>query len=303
MNNLMQKLILIVDDDPDSVCMLNEALDTEGFSVLVALSGTQALSILSRITPDLILLDAVMPSMDGFETCKRIKDNPRLTEIPVIFMTGLDSDSNVSQSFECGAVDYIQKPIRIVELVKRINLHIDKSKVMLSTKFLLDSNGLSSFLVDKSCVIKWYTPDAMHLLEQCGFDKMTFSSKIQSLLNPLIQKAEIGKYITIDGNSQSKERITITLSQINDEGFIFAVKRDQNVNKVEILKQKFSLTQREAEILYWVCQGKSNKDMAIILDISPRTVNKHLEAIFSKMMVENRTTAANMALNSLLSNS
>ena len=71
----MQKLILIVDDDPDSVCMLNEALDTEGFSVLVALSGTQALSILSRITPDLILLDAVMPSMDGFETCKRIKDN------------------------------------------------------------------------------------------------------------------------------------------------------------------------------------------------------------------------------------
>lgn len=102
------EIVLVVDDSPDTVSMLNDALDNEGFSVLVALSGMQAVSICKKIKPDLILLDAVMPEMDGFETCKTLKQNPDLESVPVIFMTGLDSENNVESSFNSGAVDYIQ---------------------------------------------------------------------------------------------------------------------------------------------------------------------------------------------------
>ena len=102
-------VILIVDDMADTLAMLNDALDHEGFSVLVALGGNQALSICKRIVPDLILMDAIMPGMSGFECCKALRADPRLSHIPVVFMTGLDSNDTVMKSFESGAIDYIQK--------------------------------------------------------------------------------------------------------------------------------------------------------------------------------------------------
>ncbi len=148
------EIVLVVDDSPDTVSMLNDALDNEGFSVLVALSGMQAVSICKKIKPDLILLDAVMPEMDGFETCKTLKQNPDLESVPVIFMTGLDSENTVESSFNSGATDYIQKPIRIKELVARINTHIKKSRQITMSRELLDSVGLSSIAVDNNGNIK-----------------------------------------------------------------------------------------------------------------------------------------------------
>ena len=82
-------IVLVVDDSPDALSLINDALETEGLDVLVALEGKQALTIAKRIRPDVILLDAVMPVMDGFETCKQLKANTELADIPVIFMTGL----------------------------------------------------------------------------------------------------------------------------------------------------------------------------------------------------------------------
>ncbi|MFB1036385.1 MAG: response regulator, partial [Sinobacterium sp.] len=85
--NMENQIVLVVDDSPDTLGLLNEALELAGLSVLIALEGKQAITIAQKITPDIILLDAIMPNMDGFETCKLLKANPKLADIPIIFMT------------------------------------------------------------------------------------------------------------------------------------------------------------------------------------------------------------------------
>lgn len=144
-------VILVVDDSPETLAMLNEALVSEGFSVLVALSGAQALSICNRIVPDLVLMDAVMSGMDGFESHRKLRENNRMAHVPVIFMTGLDSGEVATASLESGAVDYVQKPIRISELCARIRRHLLNAKQINESGNILDSRGLSTMVVDEAC--------------------------------------------------------------------------------------------------------------------------------------------------------
>lgn len=288
------EIVLVVDDSPDTVSMLNDALDNEGFSVLVALSGMQAVSICKKIKPDLILLDAVMPEMDGFETCKTLKQNPDLESVPVIFMTGLDSENNVESSFNSGAVDYIQKPIRIKELVARIRTHIQKSRQITMSREILDSVGLSSIAVDKSGFIKWLTPKASELLEVSGIKKIDIASYLPNFFKNIVVKLKDKNEFLVPDTDPP---LILKYDNSKDSLFIFTVCENKpKIDGPKLLCQKFSLTAREGEVLYWVSQGKSNKDLAMILGISPRTVNKHLESIFEKLLVENRTSAANMAL-------
>src|SRR5690606_32978656 len=109
--------VLVVDDSPDTLSLVNDTLDQAGFNVLVALEGRQALTMARRIRPDLILLDAVMPAMDGFSTCRELKLQPDLAGIPVIFLTGLAEKENVVKGLEAGGVDYLTKPIDPNELL------------------------------------------------------------------------------------------------------------------------------------------------------------------------------------------
>ena len=102
--------ILIVDDIPANLNVLCQALETEGYRIVAAPSGTVALQIAHRTQPDLILLDVMMPEMDGFETCRRLKADASTAEIPVIFITAKDEISSVVKGFEVGGVDYITKP-------------------------------------------------------------------------------------------------------------------------------------------------------------------------------------------------
>ena len=113
---LPRDIVLLVDDSPEALGFLTEALEKSGFSVLIATSGQAALNIVERITPDLILLDAVMPGMDGFETCRRLKINGAVAQVPVIFMTGLTETEHVVNALDSGGVDYLTKPINIDEL-------------------------------------------------------------------------------------------------------------------------------------------------------------------------------------------
>lgn len=288
------EIILVVDDSPETVSMLNDALEDEGFSVLVALSGLQAVSICKKISPDLILLDAVMPEMDGFETCRKIKENHNLESVPVIFMTGLDSEATVSSSFESGAADYIQKPIRIVELVARIKAHISKSKQINLSRELLDSVGLSSIATDETGEIKWTTPKAREFIERAKISRVEMLSALKPIFQSFIENPSLeGSKLIADTNPQ----LAIRFEDVKDDLYIFNLVEDKpKVDESKLLCEQFSLTEREGEVLFWVSQGKSNKELALILGISPRTVNKHLESVFEKMLVENRTSAANMAL-------
>ncbi len=117
-------LILIVDDMPTNLEVISEALNDAGYEVSIATSGERALLQVERRCPDLILLDVMMPNMDGFETCVRLKANPKSAEIPVIFMTALADVDHKMRGFELGAVDYITKPFQEQEVLARIKTHL-----------------------------------------------------------------------------------------------------------------------------------------------------------------------------------
>ena len=116
--------ILIVDDNSANLGVLSDALSQAGFEVRVAKSGKMALERVKYALPDLILLDVMMPEIDGFETCRRLQANPETTQIPVIFMTALSDTANKVEGFKLGAVDYITKPFQQEEVLARVKLHL-----------------------------------------------------------------------------------------------------------------------------------------------------------------------------------
>jgi len=121
--------ILVVDDTPKNIQVLGSMLREAGYAINVATNGAQALQSLERVLPDLILLDVIMPVMDGFETCRQLKKNPQFAPIPVIFLTAKVETDDVIKGFELGAVDYIAKPFNSTELLKRVDTHLTLSRL------------------------------------------------------------------------------------------------------------------------------------------------------------------------------
>jgi diguanylate cyclase (GGDEF)-like protein len=116
--------ILIIDDNPTNLSVAVDHLESSGFTVLVAQDGSSGLKRAQYAHPQLILLDVLMPDMDGFETCRRLKLNPETSDIPVIFMTALSDTHDKVQGFSVGAVDYVTKPMQQEELLARITTHL-----------------------------------------------------------------------------------------------------------------------------------------------------------------------------------
>ena len=120
----MNERILVVDDTPANVQTVAEILKGKGYALSVATNGRQALEILDQVRPDLVLLDVLMPEMDGFETCRRLKASPAWRDLPVIFLTSKTDPTDLVTGFEIGAVDYVAKPFNAVELLARIHTHL-----------------------------------------------------------------------------------------------------------------------------------------------------------------------------------
>lgn len=118
-------LILIIDDIPQNLQLLGTILKKKQYEVAVATGGQQALNALENISPDLILLDIMMPEMDGYEVCRRIKENVSTSHIPVIFLTGKTETDDMVKGFRIGAADYVTKPFNAAELLARVNTHLD----------------------------------------------------------------------------------------------------------------------------------------------------------------------------------
>ncbi|ACB53926.1 two-component response regulator [Crocosphaera subtropica ATCC 51142] len=118
-------LILVVDDIRKNLQLLIEILDTSGYGTTFAISGKQALERAKVTEPDLILLDLMMPEMNGLEVCKQLKKNAKTEQIPVIFLTAATETNYLIEAFESGAVDYVTKPFKTPELLARIKTHLD----------------------------------------------------------------------------------------------------------------------------------------------------------------------------------
>ena len=292
-NENQKKLILAVDDSAETLGMINQALTKSGYSVLIALDGLQALNICSQLTPDLILMDAKMPNMDGFETTRKIRQDPHLTDIPVIFMTGLEVGESMAPSFDAGANDYIRKPVNIDELLIRIEGRIRNGRSQAAVKESMDNAGSPSVAISSYGRMTWATPMALELLSKSGMDRVSISISLPKQL----LSASSGDEVLIHGTEPAVYAKFYERNSVGDMVFRISV-RDPKAGS-EKLRTKLDLTAREAEVLYWMSQGKSNKELALILGISPRTVTKFTELIFEKLGVDNRTSAANLAIKTI----
>lgn len=120
--------LLIVDDTQKNIQLLGAILKKEGYQINVAMNGLQALSQVKKVLPDLILLDVMMPELDGFETCKQLKASPETKNIPVIFLTAKVEVEDIVKGFELGAIDYVTKPFNTTELLARVETHLELKK-------------------------------------------------------------------------------------------------------------------------------------------------------------------------------
>ncbi len=294
-------IVLVVDDSPESLSLLTDALEESGATVLVSLEGANALQLVEHITPDIILMDAVMPGMDGFETCRQLKRKKTLAHVPVIFMTGLTETEHVVKGLKAGGVDYVTKPIAPDELIARMHVHLANARFAQSARIALDASGRFLFAVDRAGRLLWSTPQASKLLNtafgQAEAEPFVLSSEVRDWL----QRRNTEKGSTSDDTMTLRLAGSGLVLQISDVGrigvdeFLLRLSQGDTSSQAELLKDRLALTLRESEVLLWIARGKSNRDIGEILSLSPRTVTKHLEHIYTKLGVENRSSAAAVA--------
>lgn len=288
-------IVLIADDSPDALGMLNEALVDEGYTVFVAMDGVQALSIASRMVPDIILMDAIMPNMDGFEACRELKKNSELKEVPVIFMTGLSDTEHVVTGLEAGGIDYVNKPINLDELLARIKVHLNNYRLARSARSALNEIGQLAFGCDVNGRMLWSTASARELLLSNGASEDWLQQQLpEQIRHWLSRNPDRNSALWLNGLDRPLQLRFLARSSPGE--YLLRLIDDDELAARAALRKHFSLTDREAEVLFWLARGKTNREIAQILSMSPRTVNKHLEPVYRKLSVENRTTAAAICL-------
>jgi DNA-binding response OmpR family regulator/DNA-binding CsgD family transcriptional regulator len=303
------ELVLIVDDVPDNLSLLHDALDEAGHTVLVALDGPSAIARARQARPDVVLLDALMPGMDGFEVARRLKADPATAAIPIIFMTALTETEHVVAAFGAGGVDYVTKPIEPRQVLARIAAHTQTARAQRQARNALDAFGHATLVVRPADGrLVWQTALARTLLRE------HFSSEGSSAPVPLIDwvRREVAAAATGAApqplvSARGPRRLTLELHSMTSDAeadageggdaaesaeWLIVASETDDAAVFDALMQAWRLTMREAEVLYWVAKGKTNRDVAEILAMSPRTVTKHMEHILQKLGVETRTAAA-----------
>jgi DNA-binding response OmpR family regulator/DNA-binding CsgD family transcriptional regulator len=290
---------LVVDDSPETLRLLTDALDGAGMTVMVALDGASAMRIVDQITPDIVLLDAVMPGMDGFETCKRLKRDAGLVNVPIIFMTGLAETEHIVRGLEAGGVDYVTKPLAIEEMLARIRVHLANARLTQSARTALDVSGRYLLAVSGQGKILWATPQAQKLLSATLTANADDEFVLPDPVPRWLEQAQEGKAASKAATASFPCNEQLRLHYMGKTGpseFLLRLAKDASAGTGAEFSSELGLTTREGEVLSWLSKGKTNRDIAQILGLSPRTVDKHLEQIYSKLGVENRTAAAAIAV-------
>ncbi len=295
-----REVVLVVDDSPATLGMLNEALEAAGYTVLVAQAGDAALALMERITPDIVLMDAVMPGLDGFETCRRMKGSAGLAAVPVVFMTGLTETEHVLRGLEAGGVDYVPKPVSPDEVVARVGVHLATARLTRSAHIALDTAGRFQLAASRDGRVLWCTPQAARLME--GGQGVPHPALPAAALAWLLACADTpGRRADATfafGTAEGGALLRVSyVGQVGPDELLLRLAPGRSDE--EALRDALGLTFREAEVLLWLSQGKSNRDIAEILGLSPRTVNKHLEQMFLKLQVDNRASATALAVRAL----
>jgi len=291
-------LVLVVDDMPDNLSVLHDALDEAGYTVLVATNGEQALQRAAQALPDIVLLDAMMPGMDGFEVARRLKDHSDTAHIPIIFMTGLTETEHVVAAYGAGGVDYVTKPIRPMEVLARMTVHLQSARQARQARNALDAFGHATMAIHADDALTmgkavWQTPLARDLMLRY-FEAPVGQVPPEVLEWLRSQTAGEPRPLTV---AHDERQLVLSLQQRTaDDDWLVVMREVSDAAVVQALQQTFKLTMKEAEVLYWVAKGKTNRDIGDILGSSPATVKKHLEHVFEKLGVETRNAAASLAI-------
>lgn len=292
-------IVLIVDDVPDNLSLLYDALDQVGYTVLVATEGESALQRARLSLPDVILLDAMMPGMDGFEVARRLKADFATQAIPIVFMTGLTETEHVVAAFAAGGADYVTKPIKPQEVLARIAAHMHNARQMKQARSALDAFGQATIAIaTANGRLTWQTPLARQLLDvhfgpHGEYAPTSLLEWTQHADLARRKGQEIPSLLHVEGG---RRLLASFHDQTGDDEWMVVLREENDAAAIDALLGAFPLTRREADVLHWLSLGKTNRDIADILAMSPRTVNKHLEHIFEKMGVETRTAAAALAM-------
>lgn len=181
--------ILIVDDTPENIQVLSAILKKKGYQISVATDGRHALDVLTHVHADLILLDVMMPEMDGFETCAHIKASPEWRDIPIIFLTARIETEDIVRGFELGAVDYVAKPFSPPELLARVNTHLTMDRLRRENERLL-LNILPGAIADRLRAGDEHIADAFAevtvlFADIVGFTQLSSTSPAQAVVEML----------------------------------------------------------------------------------------------------------------------
>lgn len=286
-------VVLVVDDAPETLGLLCDALSQEGYTVLVARSAAEAWQRFEMAVPDAVLLDCVMPGEDGFALCRRIKAEPSWAHVPVIFMTGLSETEQIVQGFASGGVDYVVKPLKVPEVLARLATHVHNAQVGRLAREAVDVVGMGIVLVDRQGRVAWRSPQAARWLAEALGPVGSADAVWRDWLSEAVAQGSSARPMPGGGELQAQYLGRAGLGEA-----MLALRTVAETSTQQRLRDA-ALTPRETEVLAWLAKGKTNRDIADILGMSPRTVNKHLEHIFEKLGVETRAAAAAIVSSSL----
>ncbi|MDH5721142.1 MAG: hybrid sensor histidine kinase/response regulator [Spirochaetia bacterium] len=265
MNETKQKngSILIVDDTPENIQVLGGLLESKNYKVYAAQNGAQALKVADQKLHDIILLDVMMPELNGFETCQKLKESEKTKDIPVIFLTAKTELDDIMKGFECGGVDYVTKPFNSAELLKRIETHIELRN---STEALKEINSNFKELIHVLCHDLGNPIYAVQGILELGLEDKKFLEENIEIMNTAVKNAVeiidvIKKLRALEENKIQLKLETYDLKPLIEES-------------IRILKQKIE-----------------KKEIQTKIDVG--------EDI--KVMVE-KTTFVNSVINNILSN-
>jgi DNA-binding response OmpR family regulator/DNA-binding CsgD family transcriptional regulator len=289
------KTLLVVDDVPANLSVLIDAASAAGYRVLLAESGERALKLAAKARPDLILLDVMMPGLDGYATCRRLRADPALREVPVIFLSALDDATDKVAGLEAGGMDYVSKPLNPAEVLARVQVHLElrrlRAELQEEVRLRKEAERSLGQSLDRAVLVAtldgeilFATQRASRLLEaHFGRDQ------VATLPAGLLSSPGTQEIATAAGKLRVRR-----FAEVGEAECTTLLLEEVGLSGTARLEQ-LGLTPREAEVLFWLAEGKSNPEIALILANTTGTVKKQVQSILEKLALENRMAAARLA--------
>ncbi len=308
MNNRTQPLILIIDDNVNNIRLARKHLNDNGLEVMMARDGLSGLERAKSTQPDLILLDIMMPEIDGFETCQLLKENPLTVNIPIIFMTAVDNVADKVKGFEVGGVDYVTKPVEMNELLARVKAQVQLNQLQRDLQQY--NEQLEQRVADRTAELAAEIAQRIEYQQEKDklLDVVLQQSQQLQELTKLISTSRQVQYVALSQNieeqlNQDLESLELLMDQqavdespaearhllqrIQDYVYQAQDSLDEAIEIQQALLDDPSLrlTAREKEVLQLLVDGKSNSMIGELLGITPSSVQTYRKRIMKKLKI------------------